>query len=951
MLFSRFCRFLLPLTCCGLSCSPSEQAAPLLNVPEDLEVTVWASSPQFFNPTNLDVDIHGRIWLTEAVNYRDFRNADAHMVHEEGDRIVILEDTNGDGKADKSTVFVQDEDLRAPLGIAVVGNQVVVSCSPSIIIYTDEDGDDVPDRKEVFLTGFGGRDHDHGLHAGVLGPDGKWYFIAGNKGPHEVTDRDGVTVRAGSVYNEYTPYPEENRPNLVSDDGNTYTGGLIVRVNPDGTGLEVMSHNYRNAYEVAVDSFGNMWQSDNDDQTASCRTTWLMEGSNAGFFSATGDRTWQADRRPGQTVPLAHWHQYDPGVLPAGDIYGAGSPTGVVRIEGDELGKHYRGLLLAADAGRNIIFGYHPKPVGAGYSLDQREAFISSVDRDNTGYIWHEVEDDDRKWFRPSDVVVGTDGALYVADWYDPIVGGHRMMDKEGFGRIYRIAPKGKKLPRPIYDLGTTAGQIEALRSPALHVRAQAMEKLRQGGESVIPAVKGLLDDSNPFVQARAVFFLASLGEAGSALVVPYLRHSNTELAVAAFRALRSNGVDPLTLAGQVLGSRNIALYREAAIALRHLPFSESAGIYMQLAEVHTGNDPWFLHALDIGLRGNEEAFWERWYESKGKPDPLNWSPAIEQLAFELHPASVVPHIERRILDGNLSPTEASRALTTLAFIPSKQSVDIMRALADDPSSPHYRESLWWMQFRKTNEWQALLADWSPPASLLPPAQATLQALADVAADTLQSVADRLTAAEQLAETSQGRLHLLWLTLDKRLDVSLVEAVRERVHEENVPAIGSLMRQFFPTEDSESITLESVLEVPADVELGRVAAVRHCGMCHAFGGSSSEIGPNLSEIHLKLDRQAFILSVLDPDDAIAFGSEAFLVKLKNGAMLYGILQSAGPVITVMEHTGRQYTLPASEVAGRKQLRHSLMPTPEAMNLDAEQLAHITAYMMQGSPKP
>ncbi|WP_209331238.1 PVC-type heme-binding CxxCH protein [Lunatimonas salinarum] len=950
MLFSKSYPCYLLLILGAFSCSTKEEAAPLLYVPDDLEVSVWASSPQFFNPTNLDVDMHGRIWLTEAVNYRDFRNADAHMVHEAGDRIVILEDTNGDGKADKSKVFIQDEDLRAPLGIAVVGNQVVVSCSPSIIIYTDEDGDDVPDRKEVFLTGFGGRDHDHGLHAGVLGPDGKWYFIAGNKGPHEVTDRDGVTVRAGSVYNEFTPYPEENKPNLVSNDGNIYTGGLIVRVNPDGTGLEVMSHNYRNAYEVAVDSFGNMWQSDNDDQTASCRTTWLMEGSNAGFFSATGDRTWQADRRPGQTVPLAHWHQYDPGVLPAGDIYGAGSPTGVVRIEGDELGEHYRGLLLAADAGRNIIFGYHPKAIGAGYSLDQREAFISSVDRDNTGYIWHEVEDDDRKWFRPSDVVVGTDGALYVADWYDPIVGGHRMMDKEGYGKIYRIAPKGKKLQRPTYDLSSTAGQVEALRSPALHVRAQAMEKLREAGESVIPAVQALLEDPNPFVQARAVFLLASLGEAGSALVKPYLTHANTELAVAAFRALRSNGVDPLTLARQVLGSGNIALYREAAIALRHLPFSESAELYMQLAEAHTGEDPWFLHSLGIGLRGNEAAFWERWYESKDNPDPLNWSAAMEQLAFELHPVSVVPHITRRIQEGNLSPSEASRALTTLAFIPSKQSVDLMRALADDPSSPYYRESIWWMQFRKTNEWEALLADWSPPASLLPPGEETLLKLAELASDTLQSVTDRLTAAEQLAGTSQGRLHLLWLAMDNRLGVSLVEAVRERVHQDNVPAVQSLMSRFFPLADLDTLSLESVLDVAADVEMGRVAAVRHCGMCHAFGSSASEIGPNLSEIHLKLDRQSFIQSVLDPDDAIAFGSEAFLVKLKNGAMLYGILQSAGPVITVMEHTGRQYTLPASEVAGRRQLRHSLMPTPQAMNLDAEELAHITAYMMQGSLK-
>src|SRR5690606_25526468 len=132
---------------------------------------------------------------------RNFNNDTAtHFFHPKGDRVMILEDTDGDGSADTSKLFVQDKDLVSPLGIAVIGNQVIVSCSPSVIIYTDEDGDDKPDKKEVFLTGFGGRDHDHGLHSGVAGPDGKWYFNAGNAGPHVVSDRSGWTLRTGSVY-------------------------------------------------------------------------------------------------------------------------------------------------------------------------------------------------------------------------------------------------------------------------------------------------------------------------------------------------------------------------------------------------------------------------------------------------------------------------------------------------------------------------------------------------------------------------------------------------------------------------------------------------------------------------------------------------------------------------------------------------------------------------------
>src|SRR5690349_8592394 len=167
----------LALACAAQAAGGKDLSADF-TVPDGLSVTLWAEAPLFFNPTALDVDERGRIWVTEAVNYRKWRGRNPGLSHPEGDRVVVLEDTDHDGDADKSTVFVQDKDLVSPLGICVVDEKsALVSCSPNAFLYTDTDGDGKADKRETFLTGFGGHDHDHGLHSFVIGPDGN-YWVA-----------------------------------------------------------------------------------------------------------------------------------------------------------------------------------------------------------------------------------------------------------------------------------------------------------------------------------------------------------------------------------------------------------------------------------------------------------------------------------------------------------------------------------------------------------------------------------------------------------------------------------------------------------------------------------------------------------------------------------------------------------------------------------------------------
>ena len=111
--------------------APLPEVVPLnlFKVPEGFEVTLWAKTPMVRNPTNMDIDAQGRIWITEGLNYRKHEGRDPL-----GDRITVLSDTNGDGRADATHTFVQEPGLVAPLGMSVIDNRIFVSNAPDLIV-------------------------------------------------------------------------------------------------------------------------------------------------------------------------------------------------------------------------------------------------------------------------------------------------------------------------------------------------------------------------------------------------------------------------------------------------------------------------------------------------------------------------------------------------------------------------------------------------------------------------------------------------------------------------------------------------------------------------------------------------------------------------------------------------------------------------------------------------
>lgn len=609
---------------CALAQMSPQETVDSFKLADGLEATVWAAEPNMVNPTNMDIDEKGRVWLLEGANYRGSKT------RPEGDRILVIEDTDADGKADRFTTFAQDPTLFSPLGVCKLGNKLYVSQSPNVLVYTIDDSGPVPKavgEPKVLFSGFGGVNHDHGVHALVFGADGRIYFNCGNDGGGEfVKDGSGkplVDITDSQVGGKSLIYrgKPKNRDNLG------YRQGLSFRMNPDGTAFTVMGYNFRNIYELCVDSFGTVWQSDNDDDgNEGVRINYVMEGGNFGFTGPHGSN-WQRDMEsvPGQTRQEAHWHQRWPGVVPNMLHTGGGSPTGIIVYEGQTLPKPLQGALIHADAGPNVIRAYTPHPSGKTSSGIMGKSEPAGPEK-GAGYTadYMDIVNAGDSWFRPSDVDIAPDGTLLIADWYDPGVGGHATGDRppQLRGRIYRIAPKGFKAGPPKLDLSSVPGQVAALESPNLATRYLAFSKLAAGGASTLAELNNVWKNSdNPRHRARA-FWLLVRTERGTDYVREALKDDNQDIRVTAVRAARQVGMDMSLLAKQLAPDADPFVLRELALAMRYVPDGMALPALVALADRYDGKDRWYLEAIGIGATGREKLLLDLWRQQGQNKDP-----------------------------------------------------------------------------------------------------------------------------------------------------------------------------------------------------------------------------------------------------------------------------------------------------------------------------------------
>ncbi|MFM8570008.1 MAG: PVC-type heme-binding CxxCH protein, partial [Pirellula sp.] len=527
--------------------------------------TLAASEPMLKSLTNLDIDHRGRVWVCEVVNYRRHNGE-----RPEGDRVLILEDTDQDGVMDKTKVFYQGRDIDSALGICVLGNRVLVSAAPYVWEFIDNDGDDVPDSKRAILTKTGDPQHDHSVHSFVFGPDGKLYFNFGNTG-HRLCDADGKPIL-------------DRWGREINDSGNPYRQGMVFRCNEDLSDMEVLGHNFRNNYEAAVDSFGTLWQSDNDDDgNRATRINYVMEFGNYGYVDEMTGAGWQSERTNWESeIPQRHWHLNDPGVVPTMLITGAGSPTGITVYEGQMLPDVFRNQVIHCDAGPNVVRAYVAKNEGAGYSARIENLAVGETD----------------KWFRPADVATAPDGSMFISDWYDPGVGGHNMQDMER-GRLFRIAPEATKYMVPKFDFSTPDGAVAALKNPCNSVRYLAYQALVKMGKGAEGPLLELSKDPNPRMRARAIWLLAKVQGAMAATSLA-AKDGDADVRTVGIRIARQAKLSTKDYLPMFLKDASPVVLREAVLALREDQSEQMPQYWAELASRFDGEDRWYLEALGI---------------------------------------------------------------------------------------------------------------------------------------------------------------------------------------------------------------------------------------------------------------------------------------------------------------------------------------------------------------
>jgi putative heme-binding domain-containing protein len=389
-------------------------------LPPGFEVNLYAADPLLAKPIQMNFDPQGRLWVASSEVYPQIKPGE-----KANDKIIILEDTTGSGRADKTTVFA--DGLLIPTGVAPGDGGAYVANSTELVHLSASKPGGKADRKRILLSGFGTEDTHHIIHTFRWGPDGCLYFNQ-------------------SIY----IHSHVETPHGVK----RLNAGGIWRFRPETTELDVFARGWINPWGHAFDKWGQSFATD---------------GANGEGINHVV---------PGGYYPTAQ----GPNVQRILHGLNPGSPKhcGLEILSGRHLPDDWQGDMITCDFRGHRVCRFKVQDDGSTFASREMPELIKSS---------HPA-------FRPIDVKMGPDGAIYIADWYNPIIQ-HGEVDfrdprrDKTHGRIWRVTAKNRPLvPKPKLADATVPELLEALKAPEDWTRQQAKRVLKErGAEQLLPAL------------------------------------------------------------------------------------------------------------------------------------------------------------------------------------------------------------------------------------------------------------------------------------------------------------------------------------------------------------------------------------------------------------------------------------------------------------------------------
>ncbi len=397
-------------------------------VADGLEVTLFAADPMLAKPIQMNFDARGRLWIASSETYPHIRPGEVA-----NDKILVLEDSDGDGRADRTTVFLGG--LLIPTGIEPGDGGAYVANSTELM-HVEETAEGKAGKVRVLLSGFGTEDTHHILHSFRWGPDGRLYMNQ-------------------SIYiHSHVETPHGPR---------RLNAGGIWAFRPSTHRLDVFARGWINSWGHAFDRYGQSFVTDGAGGEG---VNWCLPG---GYYP---------------TAIGPHSQRILHGLNPGHPKY-----CGAEIISGRHFPEDWHGDLITNDFRGHRVVRFKLREDGAGFAALPMPDVIRS----------HHPA------FRPVDVKIGPDGALYVADWYNPIIQ-HGEVDfrdprrDKTHGRIWRVTFKGRPLvTRPKLVDASTPELIFLLKAPEMWTRQMARRVLTERGPAAVrPALEqsaAALDD------------------------------------------------------------------------------------------------------------------------------------------------------------------------------------------------------------------------------------------------------------------------------------------------------------------------------------------------------------------------------------------------------------------------------------------------------------------------